>query len=137
MRGAEVAPVTSYTKSPVPVAEPHCSSQNLHPESDGVIVTKQPNNGLLVTFQRFTEINLDMSGQEGEIGSAFIPALFKPSALLPVAQQKDRLLYLIETFPITIVVGHTGSGKTTQIPKFLYESGWCNDGKQIAVTQVG
>lgn len=73
---------------------------------------------------------------ESDIGSSFIPALYKPSALLPVAKHRERLLYLIETFPVTIVVGQTGSGKTTQIPQFLEQGGWCNDGKVVAVTQV-
>ena len=66
---------------------------------------------------------------------ALIPDLYRPPALLPVAQLKEQLLYTIETYPITIVVGETGSGKTTQIPRYLFDSGWCNDGKQIAVTQ--
>jgi ATP-dependent RNA helicase DDX35 len=66
---------------------------------------------------------------------ALIPDLYKPPALLPIAQLKEQLLYTIETFPVTIVVGETGSGKTTQIPRYLLDSGWCSDGKQIAVTQ--
>lgn len=74
---------------------------------------------------------------DADIGSSFIPALFKPSALLPIAQHKDVLLYVIETFPVTIVVGHTGSGKTTQIPQYLDQAGWTANGKQIAITQVG
>ncbi|OCK80157.1 ATP dependent RNA helicase [Lepidopterella palustris CBS 459.81] len=72
---------------------------------------------------------------ELDIGTSFIPALFKPSALLPIARHRERLLYLIETFPITIVVGQTGSGKTTQIPQYLDQAGWCLEGKTIAVTQ--
>ncbi|KAF2828976.1 P-loop containing nucleoside triphosphate hydrolase protein [Ophiobolus disseminans] len=64
-----------------------------------------------------------------------IPELYKPAALLPIAQLRDQLLYTIETFPVTIVVGETGSGKTTQIPRFCLDAGWCADGKQIAVTQ--
>ncbi|TGO80034.1 hypothetical protein BELL_0016g00080 [Botrytis elliptica] len=70
-----------------------------------------------------------------DLSSTFIPALHKPSSLLPIAQHRESLLYLIETYPVTIVVGHTGSGKTTQIPQFLEQAGWCEDGKQIAVTQ--
>lgn len=70
-----------------------------------------------------------------ELGASFIPALHKPSALLPVAKHRDGLLYLIETHPVTIVVGQTGSGKTTQIPQFLEQAGWCEEGKLIAVTQ--
>jgi ATP-dependent RNA helicase DDX35 len=64
-----------------------------------------------------------------------IPDLYKPPALLPIAQLRDQILYTIETYPVTIVVGATGSGKTTQIPRFCLDGGWCADGKQIAVTQ--
>jgi ATP-dependent RNA helicase DDX35 len=70
-----------------------------------------------------------------DVGGAFIPALYKPAALLPIAEHKEALLYTTETFPVTIVVGQTGSGKTTQIPQYLEEAGWCSDGKQIAITQ--
>ncbi|KAI9644104.1 hypothetical protein NHQ30_007457 [Ciborinia camelliae] len=70
-----------------------------------------------------------------DLSSTFIPALHKPSSLLPIAQHRESLLYLIETYPVTIVVGHTGSGKTTQIPQYLEQAGWCANGKQIAVTQ--
>ena len=71
-----------------------------------------------------------------ELGGAFIPALYKPAALLPIAKHRESLLYLVETNPVTIVVGQTGSGKSTQIPQFLEKAGWCADGKVIAVTQV-
>ncbi|KAL9062195.1 MAG: hypothetical protein Q9157_009138 [Trypethelium eluteriae] len=72
-----------------------------------------------------------------ELSESFIPALHKPSSLLPIARHREALLYLIDTFPVVIVVGQTGSGKTTQIPQFLEQAGWCNDGKIVAVTQVG
>lgn len=72
-----------------------------------------------------------------DLSREFIPALHKPSSLLPIARHRKSLLYLIETYPVVIVVGQTGSGKTTQIPQFLHEAGWCGNGKMIAVTQVG
>lgn len=74
---------------------------------------------------------------ESEASSGFVSALYKPSSLLPIARHKDALLYMVETYPVTIVVGQTGSGKTTQLPQYLYQAGWANDGKVIAVTQVG
>ncbi|RYP19767.1 hypothetical protein DL765_003190 [Monosporascus sp. GIB2] len=70
-----------------------------------------------------------------DLSANFIPALHKPSSLLPIAKHRESLLYLIETYPVTIVVGQTGSGKTTQIPQFLEHAGWCSDGKIIGVTQ--
>ncbi|PYI18746.1 ATP dependent RNA helicase [Aspergillus japonicus CBS 114.51] len=72
---------------------------------------------------------------ELELGSSFIPALYKPASLLPIARHKQSLLYLVETYPVTIVVGQTGSGKTTQLPQYLEQAGWCADGKAIAITQ--
>jgi len=76
-----------------------------------------------------------MDEQEQASGNAIIGAAYKPSSLLPIAPHRQSLLYLIEKYPITIVVGHTGSGKTTQLPQFLYQAGWAADGTTIAVTQ--
>lgn len=70
-----------------------------------------------------------------ELEFSFIPALYKPSSLLPIARHRESLLYVVEQFPVTIVVGQTGSGKTTQLPQFLEQAGWCADGKIIGITQ--
>ena len=53
---------------------------------------------------------------EFELSGSFIPSLHKPAALLPITRHRDNLLYLIETFPVTIVVAATGSGKTFVVP---------------------
>ncbi|KAL4751510.1 hypothetical protein BDW72DRAFT_92072 [Aspergillus terricola var. indicus] len=72
---------------------------------------------------------------ELDVGTSFIPSLYKPASLLPIARHRQSILYLVETYPVTIVVGQTGSGKTTQLPQYLDQAGWCADGKAIAVTQ--
>ncbi|KND94514.1 putative ATP-dependent RNA helicase DHX35 [Tolypocladium ophioglossoides CBS 100239] len=72
---------------------------------------------------------------EFDLDASFIPALHKPAALLPIAKHRESLLYVVETYPITIVIGQTGSGKTTQIPQFLEGAGWCSEGQIIGVTQ--
>ncbi|KAL6175966.1 hypothetical protein ACLB2K_052604 [Fragaria x ananassa] len=54
---------------------------------------------------------------------------------LPVFKYRTGILYSIETRPTTVVVGETGSGKTTQIPQYLKEAGWADGGRVIACTQ--
>lgn len=63
--------------------------------------------------------------------------LARPAVLLPITKHKRSLQYAVEKYPVVVVVGETGSGKTTQLPQYLHEAGWCNDGKMIAITQVG
>ncbi|XP_071701244.1 probable pre-mRNA-splicing factor ATP-dependent RNA helicase DEAH9 isoform X2 [Rutidosis leptorrhynchoides] len=54
---------------------------------------------------------------------------------LPVYRYRNSILYLVETHATTIIVGETGSGKTTQIPQYLKEAGWADGGRIIACTQ--
>jgi ATP-dependent RNA helicase DDX35 len=82
------------------------------------------------------ESDTEVTMGDFDIDSSFIAALHKPPALLPIAKHRESLLYVVEKFPVTIVVGRTGSGKTTQIPQFLDSAGWCSDGKIIGITQV-
>lgn len=65
----------------------------------------------------------------------------------------DSILYLIETSQVVVLIGHTGSGKSTrkiffnwfacyvvadflELTQYLYEAGWTNKEKSIACTQV-
>lgn len=43
---------------------------------------------------------------------------------LPVYKYRNALLYLVEMHATTIVVGETGSGKTTQIPQVYFLDYW-------------
>lgn len=57
-------------------------------------------------------------------------ALQEQRSRLPVHKHRKHLLYLIEKHATVVIVGETGSGKTTQIPQYLDEAGW-TQGKQI------
>uniref|UniRef100_A0A4Y0BKS2 RNA helicase n=1 Tax=Anopheles funestus TaxID=62324 RepID=A0A4Y0BKS2_ANOFN len=54
---------------------------------------------------------------------------------LPIYPFKEDLIAAINEHQILIIEGETGSGKTTQIPQYLYEAGFTNDGKKIGCTQ--
>lgn len=56
---------------------------------------------------------------------------------LPVYQHKDRILECYHKHETLIIVGETGSGKSTQVPKFIYENAMKNSQKSklVAVTQ--
>lgn len=47
---------------------------------------------------------------------------------------REDLLKAIAEHQVLIIVGETGSGKTTQIPQYLYEAGYGKAGK-IGCTQ--
>ncbi|KAF8964126.1 hypothetical protein BDZ97DRAFT_946985 [Flammula alnicola] len=54
---------------------------------------------------------------------------------LPIFKHREKLLYCIEKCGVVIVVGQTGCGKTTQLPQYLLQAGWADNGHVIACTQ--
>ncbi|KAI5330170.1 hypothetical protein L3X38_029568 [Prunus dulcis] len=53
---------------------------------------------------------------------------------LPIYTYRDQLLEAVENHQVLVIVGETGSGKTTQIPQYLHEAGYTKRGK-IGCTQ--
>ena len=47
---------------------------------------------------------------------------------LPIFSVKEELLNIIRDNKVTIIVGETGSGKTTQLTQYLYENGYAKYG---------
>ncbi|KAJ2497348.1 putative pre-mRNA-splicing factor ATP-dependent RNA helicase mog-4, partial [Coemansia sp. RSA 2049] len=55
---------------------------------------------------------------------------------LPIYGARDAIIEKVKTHNSLVIVGETGSGKTTQIPQYLLESGFSRYGQTaIAVTQ--
>lgn len=68
---------------------------------------------------------------------------------LPVFQVREQFLELAASNQVIVVVGETGSGKTTQLPQYLYEAGYtapsadgkprkigCTQPRRVAATSV-
>ena len=61
----------------------------------------------------------------GEYGAEFagsVQPLGNPE--LPISAYRTEILAAIHDSPVTIIVGETGSGKSTQVPQMLIESGY-------------
>lgn len=55
---------------------------------------------------------------------------------LPISDYKNNLVKAVKENDFLIVIGETGSGKTTQLPQYLYKASHTNShGKLIGVTQ--
>lgn len=56
------------------------------------------------------------------------------AATLPVVHHRDQILRHVNANPVVVVESPTGSGKTTQLPRILYDAGYADTGR-IGVTQ--
>lgn len=54
---------------------------------------------------------------------------------LPIYQYRDEFLAALEQYQVLVIVGETGSGKTTQLPQYLHEAGYTKDGMKVGCTQ--
>lgn len=52
---------------------------------------------------------------------------------LPIYSFHDQLIAAYQDNQVLVVIGETGSGKTTQMPQYLHEAGFTKTGK-IACT---
>lgn len=54
---------------------------------------------------------------------------------LPILSEEQVIMETINDNSIIILAGETGSGKTTQVPQFLYEAGYAEGGRLIGITE--
>ncbi|KAF8621407.1 hypothetical protein AX15_007819 [Amanita polypyramis BW_CC] len=73
------------------------------------------------------------AGPSSPVGIKF-NALQEQRKQLPIAKGREALIEEIRKNEVTVLIGETGSGKTTQVPQYLLESGISGTGT-IAVTQ--
>ncbi|KAL0088354.1 P-loop containing nucleoside triphosphate hydrolase protein [Phycomyces blakesleeanus] len=97
------------------------------------------------------EIKLQLlrSNREGDLSSDVAKPFYVPvnrtkevqeaRMKLPVCGEEQVIMEAIRNNTVVVICGETGSGKTTQVPQFLYEAGWSHPDSDnpglIAITQ--
>ncbi|KAK7802339.1 hypothetical protein U0070_025291 [Myodes glareolus] len=110
-------PAPSGTKSPVPTPQP--------PPSETSAFSKSPASAPPPPLSKpavFIPVNRT-------------PEMQQERLKLPILAEEQTIMEAVAEHPIVIVCGETGSGKTTQVPQFLYEAGYSSEDSIIGVTE--
>ncbi|KAM3499754.1 hypothetical protein MY10362_007016 [Beauveria mimosiformis] len=78
--------------------------------------------------QRFMEQQLDAAEKKAL-------TIEETRKSLPIYQYRDEFIAALEQYQVLVIVGETGSGKTTQLPQYLHEAGYTKDGLKVGCTQ--
>uniref|UniRef100_A0AAY5EEL2 RNA helicase n=1 Tax=Electrophorus electricus TaxID=8005 RepID=A0AAY5EEL2_ELEEL len=79
-------------------------------------------------------------GKEARQPAVFVPVDRSPEIQearlkLPVLAEEQVIMEAVRENECVVLCGETGSGKTTQVPQFLYEAGYARAGGIIGVTE--
>ncbi|EIE89387.1 hypothetical protein RO3G_14098 [Rhizopus delemar RA 99-880] len=101
--------------------------------------------------EEFDDIKVQLlkSHREGDLSNEVVkpfyvnvnrkPEIQKARLQLPVCAEEQVIMEAIRNNTVVVICGETGSGKTTQVPQFLYEAGWSHPDSDnpglIGVTQ--
>ncbi|KAM9338343.1 3'-5' RNA helicase YTHDC2 [Symphorus nematophorus] len=99
------------------------------PVSSKERIDLQPNNKSGMSVSAESDSSCDKNRASGRLnnGIPMVPRRRNPSELdsfrrsLPVHERQEEIIQLIRENRVVLVVGETGSGKTTQIPQFLLD----------------
>lgn len=88
-------------------------------------------------LNKFRDIIIMYVGFKQKEKFAKLKKLRDEQANLPVAKYRQEIVDSVKTERVIIIAGDTGCGKSTQVPQYLYTSGFCKIGKHIKfVTKV-
>ncbi|OAY84052.1 putative pre-mRNA-splicing factor ATP-dependent RNA helicase DHX16 [Ananas comosus] len=82
----------------------------------------------------YFEDELSSGNDDSSDAKTMLEMLQEDRKSLPIYPYREELLKAIQDHQVLVIVGETGSGKTTQIPQYLHEAGYTKAGK-IACTQ--
>lgn len=95
-----------------------------------------PDEDEMVDYKEGSSFAKSMKGKVNEAQSVFArnKTMTEQREYLPVYAVRDDLLNIVRENQITVIVGETGSGKTTQLTQYLHEAGLTDFG-MIGCTQ--
>nr|VWP00971.1 Tea4 [Ganoderma boninense] len=96
--------------------------------------TKKPPSKSSNKFDPIARKKSRMSATSVPSGSVSGDTLQQQRKQLPIYAGKDAVVDFIRENDVTVLIGETGSGKTTQVPQYLLEAGLAGSG-MIAITQ--
>ncbi|KAF7556771.1 hypothetical protein G7046_g6210 [Stylonectria norvegica] len=82
----------------------------------------------LTKEQRFLEAQIDAAAKKAL-------SIEDTRKSLPIYKYRDEFLAALEQYQVLVIVGETGSGKTTQLPQYLHEAGYTKNGLKVGCTQ--
>ncbi|TFK52557.1 P-loop containing nucleoside triphosphate hydrolase protein [Heliocybe sulcata] len=149
-------PYVAPSTKDVPLDEPPIQSE--HPQSprtkkrkmekptDGLLRgplgedVSIPESALAKQLHRTTDSTAEKKAPSKSFVSVSRPPEVRESRLaLPIVAEEQSIMEAIMLNPVVVICGETGSGKTTQVPQFLYEAGFGSPGSEnpgmVGVTQ--
>ena len=85
-------------------------------------------------YKSGSQFSSHLQKSEGQSQFAKTRTLRQQREYLPAFAVREELMAHIRDHQVMVIIGETGSGKTTQLAQFLYEEGYCQNG-MIACTQ--
>ncbi|KAF8565662.1 hypothetical protein P879_09250 [Paragonimus westermani] len=121
-----------------PDAAPERMGKDWH-DPMGVTLDAKPQFGGSRSTEQFKDVPewkraVQGGTRTGAVGKKIVRSILEQRQSLPIFRLKDELLNAVNDNKVLIVIGETGSGKTTQITQYLAEAGYVNTGR-IGCTQ--
>ena len=140
--GSKMAKITGVTQKEIKEEATAREVAGIVDEDDGNGSDSEGNNA---DYKKATKFSDHMKSSKSQAASAFSKnnTIQEQRFLLPVFTVREDLMDVIRENQIVVVVGETGSGKTTQMTQYLYEEGYgkwgmigCTQPRRVAAMSV-
>ena len=110
---------------------------NLGAAKSGILKPRAPEQDPLPPELKINSDNQERKAFSVEVARS--PEIQETRLSLPIVAEEQKIMEALYNHPVVVIWGATGSGKTTQVPQFLYEAGFGNSSSpnpgMIGVTQ--